>query len=416
MMTSSLSEADHRAFESNIPKAYLFHFLINFQLWWSIWVIYLSEMRGLSLSQITILDAVYAAGAIVLAVPAGTLADRFGRRPALVIGSVAFTIAVLVFGLAQDYPVIFLSYVLWSFAIAFLPGAQHAILFESLRTLGREHEYQRAAGVQQAIFSFAVLAGGLAGAPIAALTDLSVPVLISAAIAMPAVAVALWLREPPAVREGHRPSYRDQLIDSARTARDVPGVGPMLLFSSLAAALTLGALLVFMQPLLARHNVNVGLYGMLQMPVRAVSMIGALGAHLVSQTFGTRAVLLATPLALGGAFALMGAVDSVYAFAAFLVVALFSQMLVPITTDYLNRRIPSEQRATILSTREMLMNFWSIWLIPLLGFIADQNSLLAAFWLLSGVSLTGLGLFVLLWLRADGRATERAAVARAPGG
>jgi MFS family permease len=192
----------------------------------------------------------------------------------------------------------------------------------------------------------------------------------------------------------------------------------MLLFASLASAITLGSLLVFMQPLLARHSVSVGLYGLLQMPVRAVSMAGALGAHRASRTFGTRAVLLATPLALGGAFALMGTIDSVYAFAAFLIVALFSQMLVPITTDYLNQRIPSQQRATILSGREMLMNLWSIWLIPLLGFIADQRSLLAVFWVLAGVSLIGLGLLAILWLRADLRAParENLAAAAAPGG
>jgi MFS family permease len=414
-MNAALSASDRRAFESNIPKAYLFHFLINFQLWWSIWVLYLSDMRGLSLSQITVLDGVYALGAILLAVPAGAIADRFGRRIALVIGSSAFAIAVLVFGLAEQYPVILLSYVLWSFAIAFLPGAQHAVLFESLRALGREREYQRAAGIQQAIFSFAVLAGGLAGASIAAIADLSVPVLLSAAIAAPAVAVALSMREPPAHAEGARLSYRELIVESGRTARAVPGVGPMLLFSSLAAALTLGSLLIFMQPLLARHSVSVGLFGLLQTPVRAVSMIGALGAHRASSRFGTRSVLIVTPFALGAAFFAMGAIDSVYAFAGFLIVALFSQMLVPITTDYLNRRIPSQQRATILSGREMLMNFWSVWLIPLLGFIADQNSLLAAFWVLGGVSLGGLGLFVALWLRADRQAIEPEPVG-APGG
>jgi hypothetical protein len=65
----------------------------------------------------------------------------------------------------------------------------------------------------------------------------------------------------------------------------------------------------------------------------------------------------------------------------------------------------------------MLMNLWSIWLIPLLGFVADQRSLLAVFWVLAGVSLIGLGLLVALWLRADGRAAQREPIAAgAPGG
>jgi len=42
--------------QANIRKFYLFQFLLNFQLWWPIWVIYLTEERGLTLGQVTLID------------------------------------------------------------------------------------------------------------------------------------------------------------------------------------------------------------------------------------------------------------------------------------------------------------------------------------------------------------------------
>ncbi len=399
---TAISEQAQRAYEANIWKSYLLYFLINFQLWWSIWVLYLTDLRGLSLTQITLLDAVFLAGTVLLAVPAGAVADRFGRKVSLMIGTAAFTGAVLVFGLASSYSVILLSYVTWAFAAASLPGAQHSILFESLKALGREREFQKAAGRQGAIFSFAILAGGLAGAPIADATDLSVPVLLSAAIAAPSLLVVLSMREPPLHEGQPRLAYGRLLRESVRTARRTPTVGTMLIFSSLVATITFGSM-IFMQPVLARHDVDVSLFGLLQTPARAVSIVGALIAYRVAASFGLRPLMIVTPVALFASHALLGTWDAVYAFAAFMLVALFNQMLVPVTTDYLNRRIPSNQRATILSLREMLMSLWGVLLQPSLGVVADNVSLLATFWLLAAFSGTVLLLALLLWLRADRR-------------
>jgi len=47
------------------------------------------ESKGLSLSEIFYLQAVYAGFIVVLEAPSGMLADRFGRRTVLLIGSIA---------------------------------------------------------------------------------------------------------------------------------------------------------------------------------------------------------------------------------------------------------------------------------------------------------------------------------------
>ncbi len=80
----------------------------------------------------------------------------------------------------------------------------------------------------------------------------------------------------------------------------------------------------------------------------------------------------------------------------------------PPATDYLNRRIPSNQRATVLSLRTMLVSLWAALLEPVLGVTADLASLRAVFWIAAGVTVVALPLALGLWWQADRREGEEA--------
>ncbi len=68
------AEPQDEAYLANVWKVYLLHFLMHFQLWWSIWVLYLKDMRGFSLTQIAILEALFF-GLTTIAIQAVTPAN-----------------------------------------------------------------------------------------------------------------------------------------------------------------------------------------------------------------------------------------------------------------------------------------------------------------------------------------------------
>ena len=413
-MTDARSSAEvRRAYAANIWKVYLLHFLLYFQLWWSVWVLYLRDLRGFSLTQITVLDALFWGAAILAEVPTGAIADRFGRKTSLALGAGATTLAVLIFGLATNYWVVLASYAAWAVGLAFLSGAEHALLFESLKQLGREGDFQRVAGRLLAVFSFATLAGTLAGAPIAAVTDLSVPVLLSAAIAAPGVLVALSLREPPLAEGGRRLAYGSLLRESARTALRTPSIRTMLVLSSLVSAFVIGPQL-FMQPFLAEHGVDTGLLGVFQTPVRVLALVGALVAYRFVAWTGMRGAFLSVSALAALAYLWLGAWDTLHAFAAFPLAALFNSLLVPAATDYLNLRIPDTLRATVLSLRTMLISLWLALLEPGLGVVADLVSLRAVFLTTAALAAVALPTALALWLRADAAEAPQGAPQQAP--
>ena len=402
---TTLNEEDRRAYEANIWKTYVFQFLFSFQLWWPIWVLYLTDYRRFSLTQVSGLEALFWMVIVLSEVPTGAVADRYGRKLSLLLGAACTTAAVAVFGLADSYLIVLLSYVAWAFGLTFQSGADSALTFESLRAVGREQEYPRVAGIGFGIFSLGALGGMLGGAPLAAATDLRFPILLSAGITFLMLVVAATYREPPQVEGEERLPYRRLVTESARTVWRQPPVRAMLVLSALLLGAT-NAVSIFAQPFLDHHDVPVRFFGLAQAPMRAAGIIGAIAAYRFVASIGLRPMLIAAPVILVASYALLGGWISVYAFGATTAIVFTTSVLMPVVHNYLNRRIPNNQRATILSFRQLLTSLIIASFQPGLGVIADQISLEAVFIASGAFVAVTVPAALFFWLRADSREVE----------
>ena len=409
-MLRRILSPDRQDYEANIWKSYAFQFLYSFQLWWPIWVIYLTDYRGFSLTQVGTLEALFWIVIILSQLPTGLIADRFGRKLSLMLAGVFTTAAILVFGVASNYWIVLVSYVAWGIGLTFASGADAALVFDSLKAVGKEQHYQRVAGIGWGMFSLGTLAGLLAGAPLAAVTNLSFPVVISSVTCALTIVVAWSFTEPP-LHEGIRPSYRELVVESARVIWRSPPVRSMLLLAAVMMA-SVNATIVFSQPFLDHHNVPVRLFGVAQTPMRIGAIIGALAVHRLTMRLGMRWTLVGAALVTISSYALLGGWNSVWAFGATTTILLANGLVVPATTDYLNQRIPSGQRATILSARQLINSIIIAAGLPALGAIADRVSLQAVFWTSSAFLGVTAPLALVLWLRAD--AEEASATSSLP--
>jgi hypothetical protein len=266
----------------------------------------------------------------------------------------------------------------------------------------------------------ATVGGTLIGAPVADATSLSFPIVLSGGIAAMAGLTALTFREPPReLRTGPRLTYGDIIRDSVRIVREQPAVRYCIMFFGL---LTIGSVapIFFFQVFLVHHNVDLAQVGIWQTPMRLAAIVGALAAHRLIVGFGERRIFYAMPAALVGSFAMLAIWDSVYAQIAFPVMNFVVIMAQPTVTDYLNRRVGSEQRATVLSLTNLMRSVVLIPTAPLLAALADRVSD-AAGYAAGGIMIAVLGLPLLaLWFPhlARSREEERRldALAAAAGG
>jgi MFS family permease len=392
----ALSPAEKRAYQANIWKFYIQTFLLNFQLWYPIWVIYLQEERGLTLGQVTLVEVPHLLTIVLLQIPAAAIADRWGRRTTLALGALLSATGVTLFGLADTYLLILFSYVIWGAAFALMSGSDSAFLYDSLKALGREDEYQRIYGGAWAVLSAASLAGTLIGAPVAAATSLPFPIVLSGAIAALGVLAALTFTEPQPSHDEARLAYREVMRESIRLAVHQPTVRYAILFFGV---LTIGGIapVFFFQPFLTRHDIDLSQVGFWQTPTRMMGILGALIAYRVASRLGERRTFVILPLALAGSYAVLGGWDSVYAQVVFPVMSLAAVMARPVVTDYLNRRVPTNQRATVISLTNLTYCLMLIPLAPIVGLIADKASLSAAFWTGAGITLAGMVILPLWW-------------------
>ena len=105
----SVSDVEKKKWSNNVWRYGAFKFFVDFQLWLPIWVFYLNETRGLSITEITFLDVPFWLLLIILEVPTGIVADRWGRKVSLCYGAFINAVAVLVFGLAGNIALLFIS-------------------------------------------------------------------------------------------------------------------------------------------------------------------------------------------------------------------------------------------------------------------------------------------------------------------
>jgi MFS family permease len=410
--------AERRAstgFARNVPLSFVYAFLMDFSMTAPIWVLYLRDERGFSMTQITFLEVPLFLLIVFAEVPTGAVADRYGRRISLVLASAILAVSMYVYGVADNYALILVSNLAWALAFTFRSGADTAMLYDSLSALGRAGEFQRIIGRLSALRSAAALGGLLLGAPIAAATSYSFAIVLTAAIVAAAIGVAFFMHEEP--REGvaesaenvPKRSYVGTLSAGIREVFDKPVLRTLFVFSAVTAAAAAGPLQLLQQPWLTAHQVATSKLGLLQAAAHGAAVLSALTAAGLLARLGLRSAFMILPLGLFLFCGLLGIVDHLFAGVAFLGIASMVGLHAPLLSDAMNRRIESEHRATALSVSQMFSNVLMAVLWPLVGVSVDVVGLQPVFlaYALGALVLGGWSLRV--WVRAETTSPQRAA-------
>ncbi|MGH7163576.1 MAG: MFS transporter, partial [Planctomycetota bacterium] len=104
----------------------------------------MTAVRGMTLAEYGALQAIYYWAGVLLEVPTNALADRFGRKPALLLGALATAAACALFAVARGFWTFAAAEAAIAFSQALLNGSESSLLYDSLRADDREAEYPRA--------------------------------------------------------------------------------------------------------------------------------------------------------------------------------------------------------------------------------------------------------------------------------
>ena len=427
---STQTRYDPTRFQRNIRVYYLFMGSTGFMLFLPIWIIYLINGRGLSLTEVGVFESFFWLTIIIAEVPTGAIADRFGRKVSLALGAVLFAVSTLIFAQAENFLILLGSYVVLGVAMTLYSGASEALLYDTLRVLGRTSEYEHHSRRSHALFWMVLVVATAIGGPLAYLLGYSLAISFSAIFFLIAAVAALLLREPPrreadfpvdplhAPPAGRQHTARaeqttasgvplfDEVLNGFRLVWSIRPVRYLIPFAALMLAVfEMPRFLT--QPYVAQHGIDPlasageGLiWSALLIPSELGTVVGMVAAAWLVGRFGPRrtfpmillfGAVFMIPLAIWNHLGLLGTI---------FMVSIAHAAIRPIATGYINRRITSDQRATVLSIFALVtggaMSVILLTIVP----AADIYSFPVAFGMALGVVATlGAGLW-LIWRRA----------------
>ncbi len=384
----------------NIWKSYLFSALRAAMVIMPIIVLFFQDI-GLSMEQVFLTQAAFSVVLIALEIPSGYLSDLMGRRKTLILGGWFAFFGFLAYVFAHGFWEVFLAEILLGVGASLISGTDVAMLYDTLAELREQQTYKRREGRRQGLARLLEGASAVAGGLLAAIS-FRLPFAVQAGVAFLLILIGYTFTEPETRRyrgrRSHLRNMRDMVVETLRLDRRLRW---LVLYSAVVAATTLTGVWL-LQPYFQAAGLPVAWFGVVWAAMLLVAAIVSFAAHRVDETFGAKRVLfllMALPFAASLLLALRASLWLLLVIPAYQAVRALQGVVV---ADYLNRRISSETRATILSARNFLYRLLFAVLGPVFGAALDRWGVQAAF-LASGVVFAVLGLLAFAVLSAAQR-------------
>ena len=386
--------------EGTLPKLAALRFLCWMHLMSAVIIPFFREWGRLSFVQIFALQTWFMLVSFLMEVPTGAVADRFGRRVSVASGAFLLAVASVLYGTFPHLAVFVVAEAVFAVALALISGADEALAYDSLLARGREEQASRVMARLEAAKLAGILVGALLGAVVASRFGVRWPMLLQAVPMALSGLFALTLTEPPrGKKEDAEGGGCLRLVSGGlHHFRSAPELRA-LAFDQVACATVAWLVIWLYQLQLARVGVPLAAFGVVHAAmglgqIALLSRIARVERAVGGKARLTRLTALVPALAMLGLAAATGAAPSIV-----LIVAAATAGLgrPPLFSGPINRLIPSERRATVLSAVSAARTLAVGMTYPAVGAILDR-SLVAAL-----VFVGVLGLAAAAFARAPAR-------------
>lgn len=349
------------------------------------WVALLAA-RGFSVFEIGILESIFHVVSMCFEIPSGAVADAFGRKRTMAASEVLMILSILGMLCSDTFWSVAAAIGISALSYNMASGTREALAYDTLKENGQEQEYDRFASMEMVIYRLgsatAVFCAGLAlilGYRRAYLLDLGMRSVC--------LLLTLGLREPKLKEKEERNGNAKQdaerkgedskssesvskklkncVVESLRFLRSHPEtIGIIALNSLIGAVATL--LLFFLQARLPVYGLKTGLLG----PALFFMSVGAACGAKAITFFRKKGYKSIAVISICGVLAAFGILYTKQPYLICLggFLAAFSDDFLEVRTDVLlNEKIPSAQRATLISVCSFAFSVVMIFLSPLIS-------------------------------------------------
>lgn len=364
----------------NIIKMYFLKGVLWFMLSMPIIILFFKE-NGLSLTEIMTLQAAYSLTVALFEVPSGYLADMFGRKSCIVFSTIFSFVGFLFFCFFSGFYYFLVAQILVGFAGSLISGSDSAIIYDTLLQINNKDSYAKIEGRNYAIGNFSEATAGIFGGFLA-VSSIYLPVYAQTAFIFLSIPIAFTLVEPEIKNiTSSKNSLHSIFILVKSTFVENSKLRWLIVYSSAMGVATL-SMAWFSQPFFIAIDLPLVLFGIFWALLNFSSGISSYNSHFFSNKFSYRALIYFSVI-MSLSFFLLAFSIITYGLVFIFIIYFLRGIVTPILRNEINKITSSNIRATVLSVRSFIIRVSFAILAPILGFIAEHNSLSITFYFLA---------------------------------
>ncbi len=350
---------------------YWYKFFKDLVLIYPVYIL-LFESRGLNVSQISILLAVWSVPVVLLEIPTGILADHWNRKKMLVIGGLTKAACYTLWYFAESFHLFALGFILWGISESFCSGSEEALLYDSLKEQGLEESFDKVYGTGNFFANLSVALSVLSGGFLAQTIGMKPVLLLSVISMLIAGLLTMVFKEANSFTDRQSLTPREQFAQSIKTLKEAVGLcvkNRILLTVISLSILTIGmaGILDELDPLIAdRYGLSLGFVG-LWIGVR--SLLEALGSKIAYRVGAVLSllkiqkgfrVIIVLSLISGVCLAMAGWFRTIWLMPVYGLFYLIMASALVLQEDYVQQQIKAEGRSTVHSLISLVYNLYGI--------------------------------------------------------
>jgi len=373
---------------TNILLLYLHIFTSGLYFDRALWMLYLVE-RGMNMAQAGVLEALLHFVIFFFEVPTGMIADLYGRKKSLMIGSFISLFYALFMLVSDNFYLFTLAFAVMGLSITFRSGAEQALTYDTLEAGGEQARYTKVVGNQYALIlismSLAKWIGGF-------MAERSWEIVYWSIFGFQVLALLplFWLKEPPraakATEDASTPpakksikeAWRTQFLDALSVWNSEQSMRlPIVLYIFIPTAMVI--VVFYGQEYFSRLGYSPSEIGLIFTIETLVGVAAAKLAHLVEKRFSFSKLFPVTYYLIVTFIIAFAVLQGILAVLSLFILGVLSVLLEPIFSNFVQTRISSNIRATFFSMISLATSLSIMLTFPVFGAVVDRIGFQSSF-------------------------------------
>jgi MFS family permease len=364
-----------KSWNANIWKLYLIHFIEGFHLISGILLPFFITWGKMAFVEVMFLQSYFTVMILVFEIPCGAIADYISRKFSLILGALSTAFAALIYGSYPSIYVFAIGETLWAFGAALTSGTNQAFIYDTLRKLGRENEISKVMARNRSFSLLGIAISAPIGSLIGAFVSLN---FVMSLIFIPfiiATLISMTLKEPNHDLDKKKVENYFTVVKSG-----VNELTKNKILRTLAIEMVITESIVFFliwtyQVYLEALNFQLIFFGFVSTSMTGVQIVfNNIIPSLENKIDNKRRFLQLYTIIPGIAFILMATIFFIPVSILLILIVIgfgFSRSL--IFVKGINKQIETVNRATVISTINMIASLIRAILYPLVGYLVMWN-------------------------------------------